>query len=219
MEKLLGPKLRRVAAHEGRAVELTVLSHGEVDGSGVLPPFDVVLVDAYRPWQDRRLDPLLPLFSGLWIARRAARWRPTPRIIGYSAGAHRPEVNIPFREIPGVLAVYDAFELVDHLPEVLWGERFEHEVRRPGPDDYRTLGVDPSAQIFLALDIARRNDEAWEVVARPHGYVPASVNVRRYFRDKVGPHLPLTEPGNYRALVRVLRQVAGFPDDPTGIRV
>lgn len=214
-QRLVAGGLRRVAATAGRAVEVATLDHAQFEAATPDPVPDVVLIDLFRSWVDCARDPLLPMLAGPWIAQRAARWRPLPRLIGYSAGGPKPELTVPFLQVHGTLGFYQVDELVAHLDEALWSPTLDHATTAVTDDDLRALGLEPGAQVFRALEVARQRPDAWEVIARPTGYVIASGAVRRFINEKVAPLLPLTDPGNYKRTVAKLREIASFTGGPS----
>lgn len=207
MAKVMERKLRTIRGPQGEIVtEVKIIDPNDFFDA-TLGRVDVAFVDAYRHENGMFRDPNLPKFAGLWVAHSLSTLRPTPRIIGYSARAEYPEVNIPFRDVWGVSAVYTEFNLVDHLAEALWSEDCVHQVHLPTSDDYAELGLLPGADVFRALRMARASEEAWATVAAGGA---GSQAVRRLFRDHIAEALPMPGPVRFRPMSKVLARVAIF---------
>lgn len=179
-------------------------------------PVDVVLLDAYRHLNAQRADPTLSIFGGLDVAAAISVLDHPPRIVGYSAAAREPEVNIPFREFPVVVALYYHADLVEYIEDALWSEEHPRAVPQPTSEDYQRLGVMEDAQIWTAIQLmlARpATDEfprgdAWETVAQTQPVRATEARTREYINDYVRPWLGVA---NYREVRTVLQRVTRLP--------
>ncbi len=206
MERILearGPSGRR-------AQVAAVMDHTRalVEAARVRP--DVALIDAMRHPHDLRDDPGALGFAGLAIAQALHDGVPGCRVIGYSSVAHRPAINIAFRDVPNVVALYDQAALIEHLPEVLWSEHLEHQVPPPGAEDFAALGLQPGARLWAALQFVMARDDTWEAVARVRGYQGIESRTREHLNKYLPDLMPMSHASTYRSYVELLRAVAGF---------
>jgi len=199
----MGPNGERVGAvqfadHSSMLDPMTTIDH------------DLVLVDAHRHPNDRAADPGVSLLAGMEIAQRIQDRRPETRVIAYSAHAQRPGVNISFRQVPVVRALYDVGTLHDNMAEAAWSSTFEHQVAPPSDSDFAALGLLPGARVWEAMQLAMARPDTWEAVARTRAYQGLEKRTRDYLNARVGPLLPTPRPVTYRHYVEVLREIAGF---------
>ena len=215
---MLLDRLQRLSENGSRRVETVgICEHQSAcgwDWDGA--PVDVVLLDAYRHLNAQRADATLSIFGGLDVAAVITALDHPPRIVGYSAAARNPEVNIPFREFPVVAALYYHADLVDYIEEALWSDDHPHSVREPTPEDYQRLGVMDDARIWTAIQLmlARPATEefprgdAWETVAQTQPVRATEARTREYINDHVRPLLGVA---NYREVRTVLQRVTRLP--------
>lgn len=171
---------------------------------------DVAIIDAMRHPHDLRDDPHALGFAGLEIAERLRDQVPECRVIGYSAVAQRPAINITFREVPNVAAVYDQAALIAHMPEALWSSSMEHQVAPPTLSDFAALGLAPSARIWAALQFVMARDDTWDAIARVEGYRRIESRTREHLNKYLPRLIPMPGATTYRPYVELLRAVAGF---------
>jgi len=188
-----------------------VMEHAEALDHAARPAPDVALVDAMRHPNDLRDDPGALGFAGLAIAQALHDQLPSCRVVGYSSAARQPAINIAFREVPNVVAVYDQAILAEHVDEALWSDDHPHQTPPPTVDDYAVLGVSPEARLWEALRFVMRREDTWEAVARTRGYLGVAKRTREHLNKHLGPLLPMPDATRYRAYVELLREVAGFP--------
>lgn len=212
-------RVRQVPGPDGRSAEVIgAMEHrhaveraDDLAADGV----DVALVDAMRHPDDLRADPGAMAFAGLEVAEAIHRATTECRIVGYSAHAAAPRVNVVFRQVPGVVAVYDQALLVEHMAEALWGDGLAHQVPPPDGDDYAALGTTPEARIWDALRFVRERPDTWEAIARTKGHRGVDARTREHLNKYLPDLVPMPDAGTYRAYVELLRGVAGFLDQPT----
>lgn len=196
---------------DGRTARIAgVMDHTQALAGAVRAEPDVALVDAMRHPHDLRDDPAALGFAGLAIAQALHDHAPRCRVVGYSSMAHRPAINIAFRELPNVVAVYDQAALLAHLPEILWSDDHAHQVPAPTAEDYAALGLAPGARLWEALQFAMGRDDTWEAVARVHGYRGIESRTREHLNKYLPELVPMPGARTYRAYVELLRAVAGF---------
>lgn len=208
LDRAMGPSGQRVT-------EAWALDHAAALRS-TPEDLDVALVDATRHPNDRVVDPSVPLCAGLEVADRLAATDPSCRVVGYSVRARDPVLNIAFRELANVHAVYDMEGLVDHLAEALWSDEPIHQVSPPTEDDFRSLGLLPGARLWEAVKVARRRADTWEAVAATQPHLGIEKRTREHLNIHLAPLLPTPEPVTYRHHVAVLRAVCGFTPVPPG---
>jgi hypothetical protein len=202
--------IERLKAATGRDVTVVAaVEHGDVIAHPDRFAADVALVDAMRHPNRRLSDPAGLPFAGLDVAQALHEQHPRCRVVGYSTDAGRPAVNIAFREVPSVAAVYDQAALVQHLDEVLWGDPV-HQVDLPDAGTYAQLGVTPDARLWEAVRFARQRPDTWEAVARVHGYLAIPKRTRAHLNKYLPELVPMPGATTYRAYLEVLREVAGF---------
>lgn len=210
-------------AHPGRAHLAAVVDPEEAIGRHDWQGVDAVIVDAYRhetPWT---VPPSSSRFTGLDIADAIHRSAPGTRVVGCSAWAGTPEVNITFRQVAGVVAVYEKAALVEHLDEALWSDDHPHQVPAPTDADHDRLGVAPGAQVWAAILAMRKvqardrhpHGDAWERVAVTEPGRQIADRTREYIKDRVAPLLGITGHGNHRAVVAVIQRVVKLPTAPS----
>lgn len=209
-QSALGRAVRVVGPGGRRAEVVAALDHGQVLGGVAHCNPDVALVDAMRHPDDLLADPSVLRFAGLPIAQLLHEEVPGCRVVGYSAHAEQPWINIAFREVPSVAAVYGQASLVEHLDEVLWSDGHPHQIPPPTAADYQALGLGPEAQLWSALRLAMERPDTWEAVARVHGYRGIENRTREHLNKYLPTLLPMREATTYRAYVDLLRRVAGF---------
>lgn len=202
--------IKRLEATSGRSADLeAVVEHHEVVDRPDRFAADIALVDAMRHPNRTHVDPAGLPFAGLEVAQALHDRDPTRRVIGYSTGATRPAVNIAFRQVPSVVAVYDQAALVAHLDEVLWGSTHPHQVPPPVPG-LRPAGPRSRGTAVGRIRFARDREDTWEAIARVHGYLAIPKRTRAHLFKYLPELLPMPGATTYRAYVEVLRQVAGF---------
>lgn len=205
-------QVARATGPDGQGAEIVAaLDHGQaLEGAVGLRP-DVALVDAMRHPDDLAAEPGALRFAGLPIAQALHEEVPACRVVGYSAQARQPAINIAFREVPSVVAVYDQAVLAEHVAEAIWSEALPHQVDPPVEDDFRALGVAPGACLWAALRFVMSRPDTWEAVARTKGYRGIENRTREHLNKYLPALLPM-EATTYRAYVELLRKVAGFSD-------
>lgn len=211
-------RVRQVVGPDGlRAEVVAALEHGPAltrVPALVEDGLDVALIDAMRHPDDLRAHPGTMAFGGLEVAAALAEADPGCRIVGYSAHAHAPRVNVTFREIQSVAAVFDQALVVDHMVEALWSAECPHQVPPPDEYDYAALGTTPEARIWDAIRFVRQRPDTWEAVARTLGNRGVEARTREHLNKYLPDLIPMPEASTYRAYVELLRSVAGFLDAP-----
>lgn len=211
-------RVRHVAGPDGRRAEvIAALEHRPALArvhALVENGLDVALIDAMRHPDDLRAHPGTMAFGGLEVAAAIADADPRCRIVGYSAQAHSPRVNVTFREIPSVAAVFDQALIVDHMAEALWSDRCPHQVPPPDEYDYAALGTTRDARIWEAIQFVRQRPDTWEAVARTLGNRGVEARTREHLNKYLPDLIPMPDAVTYRAYVEMLRTVAGFLDAP-----
>lgn len=171
---------------------------------------DVVLLDALRSDGDRAANARLSRFAGLEVAHELASRGWTGRLVGYSAWATHPAINIGFRELPIVDAVYDSSVLATHVAEALWSEEAPHAVPRPTEEDFASLNLRPGARPWEALRVTMAHPTAWEAVLGYRSIARLDSNTRDWINDHLGDLLPLDLPRKqrWRQYAEILNQLA-----------
>lgn len=196
---------------DGQAARIAaVMDHTQALEHAARTVPDVALIDAMRHPHDLHTDPGALGFAGLAIAQTLFDEVPRCRVVGYSTAAHRPAINIAFRELRNVVAVYDQARLLDHLPEALWSDDVPHQVPPPTADDYAALGLLPRARVWAALQFAQEREDTWEAVARVQGHRGIASRTREHLNKYLPELMPMPEATTYRPYVELLRAVAGF---------
>jgi hypothetical protein len=186
------------------------LSHGEFLGLGAwraLGAGDIVLLDVCDIGGQQE-HPEESRLRSLDICDRLSTCESYPVVYAYSVFMERPEINVPVREYPFVKAAFDHAGLLDVLGDVVGGTA-KGTVAPPGSDDYRMLGLPPTAQVAAAHQLMRTREDAWSLVWRRHHPAPAA-RTRAWINTYVRDLLDLPE-GTYRRIVGLMQRVAGLP--------